>query len=104
MINSALDYMGMAVTIIVTDGILLYYNREATRILDRNPKYIGSSVYSHHLKKASSDKLEKMIQDFKNGRTEPFHHEATPYEKTILVTLAPILDGGKFISCSQTAL
>ena len=102
LINLAMDCLGVAVTIIDTKGTLLYYNKQAVKILDRKPEYIGNDVYSHHKKTTSSEKLESMIQDFQKGRTEPFHYEAKPYGKTILVTLSPILENDKFIGCAQS--
>jgi sensor histidine kinase regulating citrate/malate metabolism len=102
LINLAMDCLGVAVTIIDTKGTLLYYNKQAVKILDRKPEYIGNDVYSHHMKATSSEKLESMIQDFQKGRTEPFHYEAKPYGKTILVTLSPILENDKLIGCAQS--
>ena len=98
----AMECMGVAVTIIDTKGTLLYYNRQATEILDRKPEYIGEDIHSHHKKEASNRKLDTMLQDFKEGRTEPFHYQAEPYGKIILVTLSPILENGKFIGCVQS--
>jgi len=102
LINLAMDYLGVAVTIIDPKGILLYYNKQAAKILDRKPEYIGNDVYSHHMKTTSSEKLESMIQDFRKGRIEPFHYEAKPYGKTIFVTLSPVLENDKLIGCAQS--
>jgi len=94
--------MGVAVTIIDMKGTLLYYNKQAAMILDRKPEYIGKDIHSHHTKSNSNKNLDLMLQDFQKGRTEPFHYEAKPYGKTILVTLSPILEGGKSIGCTQS--
>lgn len=102
LISFAMECMGVAVTIIDSKGTLLYYNKHATKILDRKEEYIGEDVHSHHNKTESSRKLDLMLQDFQKGRMEPFHYRAKPYKKIILVTLSPILDNGKFIGCVQT--
>jgi len=102
LISLAVECMGVAVTIIDTKGTVLYYNRQAAKILDRKPEYIGEDLHSHHKKATSNKKVDMMLQDFQNGRTEPFHYEARPYRKTILVTLSPILENGKFIGCTQS--
>jgi len=94
--------MGVAVTIIDAKGTLLYYNKQAAKILERKPEYIGKDIHSHHKKAISSKKLDVMLQDFGKGRTEPFHYEAEPYGKTILVTLSPIFEKGTFIGCTQS--
>jgi sensor histidine kinase regulating citrate/malate metabolism len=102
LIGLAMEGMGVAVTIIDTKGTLLYYNKQAAKILDRKPEYIGKDVHSHHKKATSNKKFDQMLHDFQKGRTEPFHYEAKPYGKTILVTLSPILEDGKFIGCTQS--
>ena len=104
LIKLAMECMGVAVTIIDTEGKLLYYNKQAAKILDRKPEYIGIDVHSHHKKAASNRKLDLMLQDFQKGRTEPFHYETKPYGKIILVILSPILENGKFIGCIQSVL
>jgi DUF438 domain-containing protein len=98
----AMECMGVAVTIIDTEGTLLYYNKQAARILDRKPEYIGKDIHSHHKKAASNRKLDLMLHDFQKGRTESFHYQAKPYGEIILVTLSPILENGKFIGCAQS--
>ena len=97
----AIECMGVAVTIIDTEGTLLYYNKQAAKILDRKPEYIGKDVHSHHKKANSNKNLDLMLKDFHKGRMESFHYEAKPYGKTILVTLSPILEDGKSIGCIQ---
>jgi len=101
LINLAPDCMGEALTIIDRKGTLLYYNKHAAKILDRQPGYIGEDVHSHHKKAESNRKLDLMLQDFQKGRTEPFHYQAKPYGKIILVTLSPVLENGIFIACVQ---
>jgi DUF438 domain-containing protein len=98
----AMEYMDVAATIIDTQGILLYYNKQAEKILDRKPDYIGLDVHSHHKKPDSNKKFDLMLQDFQKGRTAPFHYEAKPYGEIILVTLSPIVKNGNFIGCIQT--
>ena len=102
LIGLAMECMGVAVTIIDMKGTLLYYNQQAAKSLDRKPDYIGKDVHSHHMKSNSNKILDGMLQDFQKGRTEPFHYEAKPYGKTILVTLSPILEGGKSVGCAQS--
>jgi len=102
--NLALDCLGVAVTIIDINGIILYYNKHASENLDRRPEYIGGNVYSHHFKSSSNKKLTSMLQAFQNGRTEPFRYQATPYGKTILVTLAPLLKDGQCLGCVQSVV
>ena len=94
LINLAMDYMEVAVTIIDPKGTLLYYNRHSAEILDRKSEYIGTDIHSHH-RKADSNK-------FKEGRKDPIHYEANPYGNIIFVTLSPIIKNGEFAGCVQT--
>ena len=100
----AMDCMGVAATIIDKNGTLLYYNRHATKILDRKPEYIGTDIHSHHKKPDSNKKVDRMLKEFENGRKDPFHYEAKPYGETILVTLSPLIKNGDFIGCVQTVI
>lgn len=98
----ALDCMGVAVTIIDASGTLLYFNQQAAKILDRKSEYIGTGIHSHHKKVESNNQVDRMLKSFKDGRLEPFHYEAKPYGKEIIVTLAPIRKNDAFIGCVQT--
>ncbi|MFC1580492.1 PAS domain-containing protein [Thermodesulfobacteriota bacterium] len=104
LVPSALDCLGVAVTIIDPRGKMLYYNQHAARIVDRKPEYIGNDIHSHHKKAATNEKLDSMIQAFKEGREEPFRYEAKPYGTPIFVSVAPILKEGKFLGCVQTVV
>ena len=99
-----MESMGVAVTIIDTEGRLLYYNKRAEKILDRKPGYIGEDLRLHHKKTSSHIKFNQMMREFKQGKTEPFHYEARPYGKAILVTLSPIFIDGQFAGCVQSVL
>jgi len=102
LIHLAMDCMGVAVTIIDPQGILLYYNPQSANILDRKPEYIGTDIHAHHKKTGSNPKLDLMLKNFEEGRKDPFHYEAKPYGKTIFVTLSPIIKNDKFVGCVQT--
>jgi transcriptional regulator with PAS, ATPase and Fis domain len=104
LIFNAMDSLGVAVTILDPDGILLYYNQHAARVLDRKPEYIGSEVYRLHKKATSNEKIKSMIHEFQNGRTTPFHYKAEPYGKIIFVTVSPILEEGIFKGCVQSVV
>ena len=102
LVNLAVDCMGVAVTIIDTKGILLYYNQHSAKILERKPEYIGTDIHSHHKKADSNKKVDRMLKEFEKGRKDPFQYEAKPYGKIIFVTLSPILKNGEFVGCVQT--
>jgi transcriptional regulator with PAS, ATPase and Fis domain len=101
LVTMAMDCLEVGVTIIDPKGILLYYNRYSTEILDRKPEYVGSNIHLHHKKATTNHKIDSMLLEFSEGRTEPFHYESKPYEKVILVTLTPMRKDGQFIGCVQ---
>ena len=102
MASLALESMGVAVSIIDHQGTLLYYNPHAARVIDRKPDYIGHDVHTHHKKAVTNEKLDAMLQAFREGRREPFRYQAKPYGKPLFVTVAPIVKDGQFFGCVQT--
>lgn len=62
-----MESSGVAVTIIDPEGNIVYYNRQAAKILDRKPEYIGEDIHSHHKKEASNKKVDLMLQEFQKG-------------------------------------
>ncbi len=103
LMTPAMDALDVAVTLTDPQGILLYYNRQASRILDRKPEYIGTDANDHHKKPSSNEKFKSMLDSFRAGRTEPYRYQAKPYGKPLEVTFAPILKDGVYIGCVQTA-
>ena len=100
----AMDSLDVAVTIIDSDGILLYYNHCAAETLDRKPEYLRNDVFKCHKEASSNEKLMSMIRNFQNGRTRPFRYQAKPYGQAISVTLSPIFEDGKFVGCIQSVI
>ena len=95
----AMDCLEVGVTIIDPKGTLLYYNNYSTKVLDRKPEYIGTDIHGHHKMPITNKEIDSMLQEFSEGRTEPFHYEAKPYGQVVLVTLSPLRDGAKLLGC-----
>lgn len=102
LLRLALDSLDLAVTLIDPQGIILYYNRRAAEILDRRPEYIGANAHTHHQKAASNRQFDRMLDGFRAGRREPFHYRANPYGKPLRVTIAPIVEQGRLVGCTQS--
>jgi sensor histidine kinase regulating citrate/malate metabolism len=102
LIRLAMDCLDLSVSIIDPKGILLYYNRRSSEILDRKPEYINTDIHTHHQKATTNPKIDFMLQEFAAGRTEPFHYEANPYGKVLLATLIPLRKDGQLVGCVQT--
>jgi PAS domain-containing protein len=99
LVRLAMDSLDLAVSIIDPQGTLLYYNRQAAKLLDRQPAYLGGDIHLHHQQAATNQRLDAMLREFMAGRTEPFHYEARPYGETILVTFLPLRKDGQFLGC-----
>lgn len=104
LVFNAMECLGVAVTILDPNGVVLYYNQHAAKILDRKPEYIGSEVYAFHKKASSNEKIMSMIHEFRNGRTAPFRYKAKPYGKTVFVTVSPIMEQGIFKGIVHSAI
>jgi len=102
LVRLAVDALDLAVTIIDPTGTIRYYNRRAQDILDRKPEYLGQDAHAHHLQPITNERFDSMLQAFATGRTKPFHYQAAPYGREILVTLAPLIQGGQWIGCVQS--
>ena len=96
----ALDGLKEALTIFDPLGTMLYYNRRAAEILDRKPEYLGTKIHAHH-QAATNRKFGAMLQEFQEGRTEPFRYESRPYGQTLLVTVMPLRQEGRWVGCVQ---
>ena len=74
LVNFAMDCMGAAVTIIDTNGTLLYYNQHSAKVLDRKPEYIGTDIHSHHKKADSNKKVDSRYdaQGVRGGKKGSF--------------------------------
>jgi PAS domain S-box-containing protein len=97
-----LDNIPIALTVIDSDGRILYFNRHSTRILDRKPEYLGRDVRACHLKPESIAKIDLMLEEFKNGRQEKFEYEIVRNGRRMAVTFLPLMLENKGIGCIQT--
>ena len=101
-IRISLDSMPLAASIVDTRGILLYYNKRAAELLDRKPEYIGQDIRDCHQQEQSVVKIEKMIEEFLNGRERPYWYEAFRYGKPFRVTFTPLRLNGDLVALLQT--
>lgn len=99
-----MDSLGVAVSIISPEGVLLYYNRQAEALLDRKPEYINRDIFGCHEKEATNVRIREMLDEFKNGRTDPIHYQARPYGSLFNVTLAPVIENGNLKACVHSVV
>jgi DUF438 domain-containing protein len=103
-IPQILDKIPMAVTIFDLQGIMLYYNEYSPRVINRKPELLGKDIRLCHQKPESNARIDRMIEEFKNGRREPISYEARPYGKPLLITVSPLEIDGRLVGFIHTAM
>lgn len=101
-LSLVLESLPVAVTLVDLDGRMLYFNRHAGQVLDRKPEYLGKDIRLCHQKPESNAKIDRMIEDFKNGNQTPVYYEADRNGRRIAVTFVPWTVGGSLKGCIQT--
>jgi DUF438 domain-containing protein len=99
LIPLALDIAPVAVTIFSTSGEILYYNEFAPTLLDRKPEYIGRDIRSCHLEKSSIEKIDRILEEFKQGGTRSFQYEGERKGRLLTVTISPLRKDGELLAC-----
>lgn len=99
-----LEQIQAGITLVDLDGRLKYYNREAARILDRKPEYIGRKVTACHNKEESVEKIQGMMASFQEGRQEPFHWEIERFGRRLLISFSPFNLKGRLVGCLHMAV
>lgn len=88
--REVLEQMCAGITLVDLKGRIKYYNREAARLLDRKPEYIGREVTTCHQRHESIEKIKGMIASFVEGRQEPFHWEIERFGRRLLISFSPL--------------
>lgn len=99
-----LDHVPAGITLVDLEGRLIYYNFEASRILDRRPEYLGKDVRWCHKKTDSMERITEMISAFKSGRKDPFHWEIERYGRRLIVRFSPLYRGERLVGCVHMAV
>jgi len=102
--REVLEQICAGITLVDLDGRLRYYNREAARILDRKPEYIGRDVAACHAKQESVERIRGMIRAFEQGRKEPFHWEIERFGRRLLISFSPLAVEGRLVGCIHMAV
>lgn len=91
----AVDQMAVALTVIDLEARIVFFNDFATRILDRKPEYIGMDIRECHKVQASNDKIDKILDSYKNGSTEQHTWQLPRDGNLFAVRVAPLIMDGK---------
>ena len=99
-----LDALGAAVTIFDPEGVMLYYNQTAPKILDRRPELIGQRIQECHHEPRSVRMFEGFLDKFKAGRTEDIFYWVKLPGPPRAVRVSPLFKDGKLVACIQTVM
>lgn len=85
-----MDQMAVALTVLDLEGVIVYYNEPAARMLDRKPSYIGRDIRDFH-KPASNKRVEMILEAYAQGETREFAWQLERGDKTFAVRVAPLI-------------
>jgi PAS domain S-box-containing protein len=100
----ALDSLPVGITIIDSEGIMLYFNDYCSRLLDRKPEYLGKNVSLCHKQEATKRKIVRMLEAFGQGRREPYQYRIERNGRWLGVTLTPLEEEGHFVGCIHSVI
>jgi len=97
-LEKILDHAKVSFTCVDSDGNILYVNPAAAKRPSKTPRTIGVNIKDCH-KVLSNRKIDRIFDDFRNGRTEPHHYVSQAGGKKELVTIIPVFESGVFTAC-----
>jgi DUF438 domain-containing protein len=102
-LEKLLDEIPVGLTYIDKNGIILYRNKTAAqRPLPKGTREIGAHIKDCHAFPKSLEQIEKIFNDFKNGRKTPHHYISQRTDFKELVTLTPMFEKDQFVGCFST--
>lgn len=97
-----LNAIPIGVSLIDPQGTLLYYNPAAARLVDRRPELLGADVRGCHQTQRAVDIIDQLLDEFRQGRTEPYVYQAQRKGRQVEVTITPQFSDGRLTMCLHT--
>jgi DUF438 domain-containing protein len=91
-LEELLDRIPLAVQYVDKDGFLRYLNKAAAARPANIKREVGINIRNCHAKPESLEMIERIFEDFRQGREEPHYYATSASSKTIMV---PILNAGE---------
>jgi DUF438 domain-containing protein len=98
-LEKLLDQIPVGLTYVDADGVILYRNRTAAQRPSPGPRERGKNIRNCHAQVESLKKIDKIFDDFNQGRKIPHHYVSQRTGIQELVTLVPIFQEDRFIGC-----
>ena len=80
-LEKVLDKIPVGVTVTDIEGRILYYNTYSSQIVDRKPEYIGEDIRACHKKPDSILKIDRILEELKEGRIQEYYYESERNDK-----------------------
>jgi DUF438 domain-containing protein len=88
-LEELLDLMPLSVQYVDKDGFLRYLNKTSAKRPANAAREVGVNIRDCHAKPESIEMIERIFEDFKQGRKEPHYYVTSAIRQTIMV---PIFD------------
>ncbi len=99
-----LDSLPIAVTVTDVSGRIIYFNKRSAQILDRKPEYLGRNIRLCHQIPESINKIDNILQNFKDGSRQEATYDTLRNGKNLTVIFTPLIDDGELLGCIQTVI
>jgi DUF438 domain-containing protein len=98
-LKKLLDEIPIALTYVDSGGTILYRNRAAAERPSPRPRDVGTNIQDCHARPESAKGIERIFNDFINGRKKPHHYVSDRLGFKELVMLIPIFKENRFEGC-----
>lgn len=88
-LEELLDLIPLAIQYVDKDGFLRYLNKTAAARPAKIKREVGIDIRNCHEHPESLEKIERIFEDFRQGRKEPHYYVTSGIRKTIMV---PVFD------------
>ncbi len=94
-LEELLDQMPIGVTYVDKDGFLRYQNRVAASLPSRVKREVGVNIKDCHGRPESLEAIERILDDFRQGRKEPHFYMSLTGDKVLKV---PVFDADGYFA------
>lgn len=102
-VGDLLDQAPVAVTALDRQGIIVFFNQYAGKVVDRKPEYLGRDIREFH-QPASNAKVDAILEAYAGGGREEYSWRLKREDKEFMVRVAPWLQDGQWAGLVHTVM
>lgn len=102
-VGELLDQAPVAVTALDRQGIIVFFNQYAGKVVDRKPEYLGRDIRDFH-KPESNAKVDAILAAYAGGGREEYSWRLKRGDKELMVRVAPWLKDGEWAGLVHTVM